>query len=99
MDEIENEEKGKKLWTVVKKCLTGYGLGTDVTQSFGDMLNELNISYDEYILAIHSTIVRPQYFPECCPCDIQINNYMHNCLHIWRANHDIQPCLSAYAVI
>ena len=99
MDEIENEEKGKKLWTVVKKCLTGYGLGTDVTQSFGDMLNELNISYDEYILAIRSTIVRPQYFPECHPCDIQINNYMHNCLHIWRANHDIQPCLSAYAMI
>ena len=24
---------------------------------------------------------------------------MCNCLHIWRANHDIQPCLSPYAMI
>ena len=30
---------------------------------------------------------------------MRINNYMHNCLHIWRANHDIQPCLSPYAMI
>ena len=28
-----------------------------------------------------------------------MNNYMHNCLHIWKANHDIQPCLSPYAMI
>ena len=24
---------------------------------------------------------------------------MRNCFHIWRANHDIQPCLSPYAMI
>ena len=24
---------------------------------------------------------------------------MHNCLHIWRANHDIKPCLSPYVMI
>ena len=24
---------------------------------------------------------------------------MRNCLHIWRANHDIQPCLHPYAVV
>ena len=33
------------------------------------------------------------------PCEVRINNYMKNCLHIWRANHDIQPTLSPHAVI
>ena len=57
------------------------------------------MSYDDYIIAVQSTIVRPQFFPKHHPSGIRINNYMHNCLHIWRANHDIQPCLSPYAMI
>ena len=57
------------------------------------------MSYDDYILAVRSTFARPQFYPKRHPCEIHINNYMHNCLHIWRANHDIQPCLSPYAMI
>ena len=57
------------------------------------------MSYNDYILAVRSTILRPQFYPKHDPCEICINNYMRNCLHIWRANYDIQPCLSSYAVI
>ena len=87
--------RGKELWIQVKS----YGLGTETTDTLKVMLEQLNMSHNDYILAVHSTLVRPQFYPKCCPCEICINNYMHNCLHICRANHDIQPCQSPYAMI
>ena len=87
------------MWIHVKKLLNSYGLGNETTDTFEVMLEQLNMSYDDNILAVCSTIIRPQFYPKCCPCEIRINNYMRNCLHIWRAFHDIQPCLSPYAMI
>ena len=79
--------------------MNSYGLGTETADTFEVMLEKLNMSYDNYILAVCSTIVRLQFYSKCPPCEIRINNYMWNCLHIWRANHDIQPCLSLCAMI
>ena len=98
-EEQEDNEKGKELWIQVKKLLNSYGLGTETTDTFEVMLEQLNMSYDDYILAVCSTIIRPQFYPKRHPPEICINNYMRNCLHIWRANHDIQPCLSPHAMI
>ena len=98
-DDKELQEMGKNLWVSVKKQLNSYGLGTEIIHTFNDMLQELNMSYSDYILAVRSTLVRAQFFPERKPCEIRINNYMRQCLHIWRANHDIQPCLNPYAVV
>ena len=98
-EEQEDNEKRKELWIQVKRLLNSYGLGTETTHTFEVMLEQLNVSYDDYILAVCSTIIRPQFYPKCHPSEIRINNYMHNCLHIWRGNHDIQPCLSPYAMI
>ena len=98
-DDKEAQERGKKLWASVKKRLNSYGLGTEIVQTFNDMLHELQMSYSDYLLAVCSTLVRAQFFPQHKPCEICINNYMHQCLHIWRANHDIQPCLNPYAVV
>ena len=98
-EEQKDNEKGKELWIQVKKLLNSYGLGTETTDTFEVMLEQLNMSYDDYILAVRSTIIRPQFYPKRRPSEIRINNYMRNCLHIWRANHDIQPCLSPYAMI
>ena len=83
------------MWIQVKKLLNSYGLGTETTDTFEVMLEQLNMSYDDYILAVRSTIIRPQFYPKRRPSEICINNYMRNCLHIWRANHDIQPCLKS----
>ena len=57
------------------------------------------MSYSDYLLAVCSTLVRAQFFPQHKPCEIHINNYMRQCHHIWRANHNIQPCLNPYAVV
>ena len=91
--EQEDNEKEKELRIQVKRLLNSYGLGTETTDTFEVMLEQLNMSYDDYNLAVCSTIIRPQFYPKHCH-EIRINNYMCNCLHIWRANHDIQPCLS-----
>ena len=74
-------------------------MGSEIVHTFNDMLHELHMSYADYILAVRSTLVRAQFFPQCKPCEIRINNYMCQCLYIWRANHDIQPCLNPYAVV
>ena len=97
--EQEDNDRGKELWIHVKRLFNSYGLGTETTDTFEVMLEKLNMSHDDYILAVHSTIVRPQFYSKYHPCEICINNYIWNCLHIWRANYDIQPCLSPYAMI
>ena len=74
------------------------GLGTNVTESCNDMLIQLNMTMDQYINGVHSSLSHPKFFPKRNPCEIRINNYMPNCLHIWRANHDIQLSLSPHAV-
>ena len=57
------------------------------------------MTMDQYINGVHSSISHPKFPPKRNPCEIRINNYMHNCLHIWRANHDIQLSLSLHAMI
>ena len=54
---------------------------------------------DQYINGVHIGISHPKFFHKRNPCDIRINNYMHNCLHIWRANYDTQLSLSPHAII
>ena len=60
-EEQEDHEKGKELWIQVKKLLNSYGLGNEITDTFEVMLEQLNMSYDDYILAVCSTIIRPQF--------------------------------------
>ena len=46
---VKNEKivRGKELWLNVKRLLNNYGLGTETTDTFQDMLEQLNISYDD----------------------------------------------------
>ena len=57
------------------------------------------MTMDQYINGVHSSISHPKYFPKRKPCEIRMNNYMPNCLHTWRANHDIQLFLNPHAMI
>ena len=60
-EEQEDHERGKELRIQVKKLLNSYGLGNETRETFEVMLEQLNMSYDDYILAIRSTIIRPQF--------------------------------------
>ena len=67
-------------------------------ESFNDTLIQLDMTMDQYINGAHSSTSHPKFFPKRNPCEIRINNYMCKCLHIWRANHDIQLYLSPHAM-
>ena len=98
-EDIEKENEGKQLWSHIHNYLESYGLGTNVTESFNDMLIQLDMTKDQYINYVHGSISHPKFSPKRNPCEISINNYMRNCLHIWRVNHDIQLSLSPHAMI
>ena len=40
-------------------------MGKDVQTTFSEILNELDMTYEEYIKAVRTTIVRPKLFLEC----------------------------------
>ena len=63
------------------------------------MLIQVDMTMDQYNNGICSSISHLKFFPKRKPCESRINNYIHNCLHIWRAHHDIQRSLSPHAMI
>ena len=66
---------------------------------FDQILNQLNISYETYILALRSTIKKKRIFLKQTLKEIFINNYMTQLVHIWKANHDIQYVLNPYSCV
>ena len=59
-------------------------------KSLEQILTELNISYEMYILAVRSTIKKRKIFLKRKLEEIYLNNYMKDLVHVWNANHDIQ---------
>ena len=66
---------------------------------FNNMLSELNITYEKYILALRSTINKKKKFLKRKLNEIYINNYMFHLVDVWKANHDIQYVLDPYSCV
>ena len=62
-------------------------------------MNELNMSYETYILALRSTINKKKIFLKRSLEEIYINSYMSHLIHVWKANHDIQYMLDPYSCV
>ena len=69
--------------------------GEDIT--FEQLLLNLNVSEETYLLAIRSSLNSPTIFLKRQPNELRINNYNGSCLSAWRANMDIQFVLDVYA--
>ena len=95
----EEEIDLKQKWRKIKRHLNQYGMALDLKTTFDEMLTELEMTEDEYIKAVRTSLVRQKFFLKQRPCEIRINNYMKHCLQFWRANHDIQPSLTPYAMV
>ena len=98
-ESTEEETMYKNSWTKIQHFLKEYGMGLEIKISFDEMLLDLNLSLEDYYKSVQSSLSRPKLFLKREPCEIRINNYMRNCLEFWRANHDIQLCLSPYAMV
>ena len=55
-DDQEKEIYGKEIWKI-SHLLDEYGLGINVTDTFEEMLTKLNMSHEDYILGVRSTLV------------------------------------------
>ena len=84
-DTSETVVKNKKgLWNDIKNKLNDLKEGKDIT--FDQLLEELDVSQHEYILAIQSSLNCPTIFLKRNPNELRINNYNPACLCAWRAN-------------
>ena len=95
---IQHKETYSKAYTNINKFIqTKYKKKEFI--NFNEMLNELQITYDLYILALRSTINKKKIFLKRTLKEIFINNYMTNFINVWRANHDIQYVLDPYSCV
>ena len=85
----------KATWKLIKKHLDDIKEGEDI--SFDQLLSDLKVTEENYVLAIRSLLNASTVFLERTPVELRINNYNPDCLRAWRANMDIQFVLDVYA--
>ena len=92
----QNEiRKYKDMWKDISKHLNDMQEGEEIT--FDQLLINLNVTEQNYYLAIRSELNSPTVFLERNPNELRVNNYNSACLSAWRANMDIQFVLDVYA--
>ena len=97
-DMPQNEVKmHKDRWKSIKKHLSDIKDDQDTNISFGQLLLDLNVIEESYLLAVRSSLNAPTVFLKRNPNELHINNYNPACLNAWRANMDIQYVLNVYA--
>lgn len=72
---------------------------TNISMSFQDILVDLEMTEDEYILAIRSKIKNPTVFLKRSSLEVAINPYNLFILQLLQSNMDIQFILNSYACI
>ena len=97
-DNIRNKDSYVKLFTQINKFIQKKYKEKQFIK-FNEILNELNISYELYILALRSTIKKRKIFLKRDLEEICINNYMTQLVNVWNANHDIQYVLDPYSCV
>ena len=70
-------------------------LEKDIT--FDEFLKEIGLTEDDYIKAVQTSVKAEKVFLKRKPIENRINPYMKDLLGVWKANHDIQFILDAYA--
>ena len=90
--EVKNH---KDTWKLIKNHLDDMKEGENT--SFDQLLLNLKVTEENYLLAISSSLNTPTVFLKRNPNELRINNYNPVCLRAWRANMDIQFVLDVYA--
>lgn len=97
--ETKDYEKARKDFKTIESALEEMKLGANVMMDFHEFLLSLNLSYNEYVLALRSEIKEGQakVFLQRTTSEIRVNNYNETLLKCWEANMDIQYILDPYA--
>ena len=70
-------------------------LETDVT--FEEFLENIGLSEEDHMLAVQTSVKTNRVFLRRKPMENRVNPYMKDLFGVWKANHDIQYVLDAYA--
>ena len=92
------DEKSKTDWIAITTLLVTIPQSNDCTISFPQFLTNLNLSKQEYVKTIRSSLSRTTVFLKRETNELYINAYNAKCLEIWQSNMDIQFCPDHYAV-
>ncbi|KAJ8050135.1 hypothetical protein HOLleu_03215 [Holothuria leucospilota] len=96
-----NQENGNDSLPVLykrnKEYLDGLKLADDVTTTFEEMLQILDMTEDQYIHAIRWSLTADKLFLKRSPSEIRVNAYNKPQLETWKATMDIQYVLDPYA--
>ena len=65
--------------------------------SFDEFLEKVRITEADYMKAVQTSVKTEKIFLKRRPIECRINPYMKDLLGVWKANHDIQFVLDAYA--
>ena len=71
----------------------------DYNITFDTFLHKLNVTEEEYITALRSSLNKAKIYLRQEVQDIYINCYMKDMLSAWQVNHDIQFVLHAFSCI
>ena len=94
LDEIEEKEIHSNNFKKIKRSLEDMALGNSL--SLDELLEQLQLTEDQYMMAIRSSISSPTIFLKRLSNEIRINAYIPTCLSAWRANMDSQYILDIY---
>jgi hypothetical protein len=92
--DAEGAARAKSTWRKLYKYLNDLKMDNPFTMA--DMLNKFNLSHDEYIAAVRSSIKTETIFLKRELAEIRVNNYNEPSLRAWRANMDIQFITDIY---
>ena len=93
------KEKVKSDFKIIMSEINKLPPGKNCTITFDEFLMRTNLSIEDYILAVRSSIKRTTVFLRRSPSEVRVNAYNPALLFIWRANMDIQLVTDVYAVI
>lgn len=96
---VDDILKAKKNFEKVSTYLDSLKSGEGCDNTFESFLNTLNLSHDDYIVALRSNIKPGQrkVILKRNLSEIRINNYNELLIQCWEANMDIQYILDPYA--
>lgn len=90
-----NIDEYKNKFTKIQKALNEFTDPCNI--SYEDFLKFIEMSEDEYLKCIRSSLHSPKVFLKRKVSESRINPYMKIVLQAWNANHDIQFVLDPYA--
>ena len=72
-------------------------LNIEQDETFDEFLENIGLSESDYLKALQTSVTAEKVFLKRKPIECRVNPYMKDLLGVWKANHDIQYVLDAYA--